>query len=207
MRITDIKISPPLGPQNRNWVLLKIFTDQDIVGLGEWAYGAPEGAFEGLRRRLIGNDPLNLNRLHYSGQPERGLWQMGGLGAGVEIALWDIMGKKLGAPLWQLLGGKLRNRIRMYCDCHAGEFWTADEFSRRWKAAYASGELDPIYEPNAFVEMAKRRVEEGFTCIKFDADFPNPWKEDVYDRSIGLREHEPIVSAMEKVREAVGSLR
>lgn len=73
MRITDIKISPPLGPQNRNWVLLKIFTDEKIVGLGEWAIGAPEGAIEGLRRRLIGSDPLNLNRLHYSGQPERGL--------------------------------------------------------------------------------------------------------------------------------------
>ena len=113
-----------LGPQNRNWVLLKILTDEDIVGLGERTYGTPEGAFEGLRRRLIGSDPLNLNRLHYSGQPERGLWQMGGLGAGVEIALWDIMGKKLGVPLWQLLGGKLRNRIRMYCDCYGGDCCT-----------------------------------------------------------------------------------
>ena len=64
---------------------------------------------------------------------------MQGLGAGVEIALWDIQGKVLGVPMHQLLGGKLRDRIRMYCDCHAGAFWTAEDYARRWREVREQG--------------------------------------------------------------------
>ena len=134
MEITAVQITPKLGPQNRDWVLLKIETDEGITGLGEWSPGASPSALESVRRMLVGQDPMNVNALHHSNQPHRGLWNLGGLGAGVEIALWDIAGKKLGVPLYQLLGGKLRDRVRMYCDCHAGVFWTGGEFARRWDA-------------------------------------------------------------------------
>lgn len=146
---------------------------------------------------------MNISALHHPSQPARGLWSMGGLGAGVEIALWDIMGKKLGAPLYQLLGGKLRSQIRMYCDCHAGVFWTAPEFASRWDAAYTGGELDPAYTTEAFVKMAQQVEGEGFTCIKFDADFATPHKRDAYDRSMSRLELDHVAEIMQAVRGAL----
>lgn len=195
MKIEDVQVTPSLGRENRHWALLKITTDAGIEGLGEWRGG---GAGQ-LKDFLVGRDPLNINRLHHDR-----LWQMKGAGAGVEIALWDIKGKVLGVPLHELLGGKLRDRVRIYCDCHAGDFWTAEDYARRWEEVRASGSLDPVYEVEAFVEMARRVVAEGFTAIKFDVDVPNPWKMDPYDRSISRREHEHIVAVLEKVRQAIG---
>jgi len=199
MKITDIRVTPPLGRENRNWVLLKILTDEGIEGLGEWAPGASLSALAGLKASLIGQDPANINKLHYDH-----LWRMQGLGAGVEIALWDIKGKMLGVPMYELLGGKIRDKIRIYCDCHAGAFWTAEDYARRWRKVRETGTLDPVYEPDAYAAQAKRVVEEGFTAIKFDVDVANPWKMDVHDRSISRREHKHIIAILEKVREAIG---
>ena len=195
MKITDVQVTSSLGRENRDWALLKIVTDGGIEGLGEWRGG---GAGQ-LKHLLVGQDPLNINRLHHDH-----LWQMRGAGAGVEIALWDIKGKALGVPLHELLGGKLRDRVRIYCDCHAGDFWTAEDFARRWDEVWASGNLDPVYEVDAFVKMAQSVVAEGFTAIKFDVDVPNPWKFDRYDRSVSRRQHEHIVEVLEKVRQAIG---
>jgi L-alanine-DL-glutamate epimerase-like enolase superfamily enzyme len=203
MKITDIKITPKLGARNRDWVLLKVETDEGIDGLGEWAPYASAAELNGVKRLLIGSDPMNINALHYSTQPHRGLWDLGGVGAGVEIALWDIVGKKLGVPLYQLLGGQLRSQIRMYCDCHAGVFWTGAEFAARWDAAYATGELDPLFSPEAFVQMAVQVESEGFTCLKFDADFATPHKRDAYDRSMSRPEQDYIVEVMQAVRAAL----
>jgi L-alanine-DL-glutamate epimerase-like enolase superfamily enzyme len=204
MQITDIKLTPPLGKENRNWVLLKIETDTGITGLGEWASGAAPARFTNLKKMLVGQNPMNINRLHHTGQPQRGLWSMGGLGAGVEIALWDIMGKKLGVPMWQLLGGKLRDKVRLYCDCHAGIFWTPEDYAARWNEVRKNQQLHPVYEPDAYVDMAVQVAGEGFTAIKFDVDVANPWKLDVYDRSISRREHTHIIEVLESVRTAIG---
>ena len=196
MKITDIKVTPSLGAEHRHWSLLKIFTDEGIVGLGEWTAGGP---IEQLKQMLIGRDPTNINRLHYDH-----LWQMQGRGAGVEIALWDIRGKQLNAPMHELLGGKLRDRIRVYCDCHSGAHWTREDYERRWRETRASGQLDPVYETSAYVSMAQEVVAEGYTAIKFDLDVPNPWKLDTYDRSISRRQHHHIVSTIESLRQAIG---
>lgn len=201
MKITDIKVTPSMGARNRNWTLLKVITDEGIEGLGEWRAGAPLGNLKSL---LIGKDPMNINALHFSNQPDRRLWAMGGLGAGVEFALWDIMGKKLGVPMWQLLGGKLRDSIRIYTDCHSGVFWTPEEYRDRWYAVRESGQLDPAYEPSAFAAMGKAMVAEGFTAIKYDVDLANPWKMDAYDRSISRREHQHIIECITAAREAIG---
>ena len=107
MKITDIKITPPLGRINLDWKLMKISTDEGIDGLGEWAPGVAEERFEQLKRDLLGRDPLNINTIHHDL-----LWGMQGLGAGVEIALWDIKGRKLGVPVHSLIGGRLRGKIR-----------------------------------------------------------------------------------------------
>ena len=129
---------------------------------------------------------------------------MQGRGAGVEIALWDIRGKQLNAPMHELLGGKLRDRIRVYCDCHSGAHWTREDYERRWRETRASGQLDPVYETSAYVSMAKEVVAEGYTAIKFDLDVPNPWKLDTYDRSISRRQHHHIVTTIESLRQTIG---
>lgn len=196
MKITDVKVTQSLGVQNRNWRLLKILTDEGIVGLGEWVPGA---SVEPLKRMLVGRDPININALHHDH-----LWQMQGRGAGVEIALWDIKGKQLGVPMHELLGGKLRDRVRIYCDCHAGAHWTLEEYNRRWEETRSSGDLDPVYETEAYVAAAREVVAEGFTAVKFDLDVANPWKMDRYDRSISRRQHEHIVTTIEQLRQAVG---
>ena len=98
-------------------------------------------------------------------QSENLLWGMQGLCAGVEIALWDIKWRKLGVPMHSLLGGRLRGKIRMYCDCHAGAFWTAEDYSRRWLEVRISGNLDSVYEPKSCAAKAKRIVGEGFTPV------------------------------------------
>ena len=199
MKITDIRITRPLGPENRNWVLMKVFTDEGIVGLGEWDNGASPDSFRRLKQALIGQDPMNINKLCRDC-----LGQMRGTGAGVEFALWDIKGKKLGVPMHVLLGGKIRDKIRIYCDCHAGVFWSIEEYMHGWLETRKTGRLEPIYEPKAYVEAAKRIVAEGFTALKFDADVANPWKMDTYDRSISRKEQEYIVNVLEKVRAAIG---
>jgi L-alanine-DL-glutamate epimerase-like enolase superfamily enzyme len=78
MKIADVKITPLLGRQNRNWVLMKVFTDEDIFGLGEYSPGA--GSFEGLKRMLVGKDPVNTSKLHYD-------HLMGTRGVGVEVEI------------------------------------------------------------------------------------------------------------------------
>ncbi|MBT4500340.1 MAG: mandelate racemase/muconate lactonizing enzyme family protein [Gemmatimonadetes bacterium] len=195
MKITNVEFTPSLGPANRNWRLMRISTDAGIVGLGDCPGASPDR----LKQILIGRDPLNINQLHHDH-----LWQMRGPGAQVEIALWDIKGKAMDVPLHELLGGKLRDKIRIYCDCHAGDYWTPEDFARRWREVRESGQLDPIYELDAYAERAKQVAAEGFTAIKFDVDVPNPWKIDQYDRSIGRREHEHIVAILEKVRQSIG---
>ncbi len=196
MKITDIKVTPSLGPEYRHWTLLKLFTDEGIIGLGEWVPGV---SIEPLKQVLVGRDPSNINSLHYDH-----LWQMQGRGAGVEIALWDIKGKQLGQPMHALLGGKLRDKVRMYCDCHSGAHWTQEDYNRRWQETRQSGELNPVYEPEAYNAMAREVVDEGYTAIKFDLDVPNPWKMDKYDRSISRRQHRHIIETIEGLRQTVG---
>ncbi|MEE2659068.1 MAG: mandelate racemase/muconate lactonizing enzyme family protein [Candidatus Latescibacterota bacterium] len=196
MRITDVKVTPSMGRENRNWALIKIETDAKIDGIGELIGG---GSADFLRRVLVGKDPEQINRLH-----QDHLWMLQARGAGAEIALWDIKGKATGRPVHDLLGGKLRNKVRIYIDCHSGAFWTKEDYDRRWEEVRESGRLDPVYEPSAYAEQARRVVSEGFTAIKFDLDVANPWQMDRYDRSISPRQHMHIIECAQSVRDAVG---
>lgn len=117
-------------------VHVRIYTDQGIVGQGE-STDAAQGNVPLIRsfsRMLVGQDPLNVEALWerirtsgifagaQSGQYVTAL-------TGVETALWDIAGKALGLPLYQLLGGKVRDRVRIYCDSGAREMDPGDERS------------------------------------------------------------------------------
>ena len=119
VKITDIKVMMLQGP--RTYTLIKILTDSGVYGIGE-GYGSPgigvkEGVFE-LRPYFIGKDPLEIDAL-YTGLGRRtdgSAHMLLRAASGIEIALWDLAGKLLGVPVVTLLGGKFRDKVRMYHD-------------------------------------------------------------------------------------------
>ena len=149
MKIIDMKIVV-VGNPWKNWIFVKIFTDEGIEGLGECTGGlmtAPnEGSLKELKSRIIGRDPTRVNELIDFVRKTLFLSRGGNALSGIEMACWDIIGKTCGRPLYQLLGGKVREKIRVY----------------------ANGWYQGPREPQAFAEKAAQMVEAGYTALKFD---------------------------------------
>ena len=115
MKITDVKLI-----YAKHYLFVHVYTDAGIVGLGEagnWGYlGATAAAIEKFSTYLIGKDPFrieDLNQNFYRSVYFRGSVIMSAISA-IDIALWDIKGKALGVPVYELLGGKTREKIRVY---------------------------------------------------------------------------------------------
>ena len=126
--------------------LIKITTNQGIEGYGEVRDAASPQYAAMLQRHLIGENPCAVGpyfrRIKQFGMHGR---QGGGV-SGIEVALWDLAGKAYGVPCYQLLGGKFRDSVRIYCDTDAG------------------GKPDGL----AMGAALKRRMERGFTFLKMD---------------------------------------
>jgi len=118
MRIVDLKIFE-VGNPWKNWVFVKLYTDEGLTGLGEATGGLSTkpwvGAVEELRRHVIGEDPLHPERLAHKLFKARYLNNSKGISA-IEQASWDILGKSLKAPLWQIFGGKYHETLRVYAN-------------------------------------------------------------------------------------------
>ena len=187
MKITHIGsiLLKPTG-----WVLIKVKTDEGITGIGEAYHGAGVHQIavdERLTRPLIGQDPRNVDKLFrdmMSAMSASGFYQGAVMSAisGIESALWDITGQAAGVPIWQLLGGKFRDKIRIYNDCHAGETET----------------------PEAYAAKAREVEARGFTAIKFDID-PLPSRRDRYNRCISNDDIAHYVDVVTAVRESLDS--
>jgi L-alanine-DL-glutamate epimerase-like enolase superfamily enzyme len=170
------------------WVLVRVKTDEGLVGIGEAYHGA--GVHQivvdpRLTRPLIGQDPRNVDKLFRDmmrAMSASGFYQGAVMSAisGIEMALWDITGQALGAPIWQLLGGKFRDAIRLYNDCHAG----AEE------------------TPKAYAEKARAVEAAGFDALKFDID-PLPTRRDRYNRCISNRDIAYYVDVATAIRETL----
>ncbi|SEP24734.1 L-alanine-DL-glutamate epimerase [Halogranum amylolyticum] len=188
---------------NFEWNLIKVKTDAGVTGIGE-SYrggGVPE-LVEYTNRFLVGENPLDVERL------VRHIFQeMSGHGgttgkvvtaaSGIEIALWDVAGKVLDLPVYQLLGSKYRDEVRMYCDCHAGEAYAVEDGA----TAYAETEA---YSPEAYAAEARRVVDMGFSALKFDLDLAADNDNDPYNGRLtnsAIAEKRDIVAA---VREEIG---
>lgn len=115
LRITDMRFADIDGAPKR-CTLMKIYTNQGLVGYGEVRDASSKTYALMLKSRLIGENPCNVDRLFHKIKQFGGPSRQGGGVSGVEIALWDLAGKAWGVPVWQLLGGKFRDRIRIYCD-------------------------------------------------------------------------------------------
>jgi galactonate dehydratase len=146
-----------VGAGMRNWIFTKVETDEGVVGWGEctteWKTRAVAGCLADLAPFLIGQDALRIEHL-WQVMSRQGFFR-GGIVAmsaisGVDQALWDIAGKVRGVPAYQLLGGAVRDRVRLYD--HLG-----------------GGRTDAVYEsftPHNVAELALASVEDGFTAIK-----------------------------------------
>jgi galactonate dehydratase len=152
MRI--IAIEPiVVGNPWKNWIFVKVETDGGIVGYGEATVGLNslpvEAAIKEIRHLCINKDPRNIHglwdHLYKSLYLTEGQVQRAAM-AGIEIACWDILGKSLGVPVYQLLGGKCRNELR----------------------AYANGWYKGPRDPEFFADRAREVVERGYTALKFD---------------------------------------
>ena len=134
MKVTDMKITEVKVYQVKpRWIFVKVITDQGIEGWGEMISGTRTetvvaGAHEMAERFLIGENPFEIERLFqqmhrifFRGGPVHGT-----LVSGFEMALWDIKGKYYGMPVYEMLGGKYRDKIRMYGHLkptgHPGDF-------------------------------------------------------------------------------------
>ncbi len=144
LRITDVRIADITGAPFRT-SLLKIYTNQGIVGLGEVRDGASGTFALTLKSRLLGENPCDVDRLFRRIKQFGAHGRQGGGVSAVEIALWDIAGKAYGVPIYQMLGGKFRDKVRMYCDTDASKPSGAETGKR-----------------------LKERMELGYTFLKMD---------------------------------------
>ncbi|WP_318570877.1 mandelate racemase/muconate lactonizing enzyme family protein [Salinigranum marinum] len=167
--ITDLSTTVVDG--NFPWTIVTVETDAGPTGIGE-AYPSPgvhEIITDYLRPVLVGENPLDVERLyHLMRESLSGRGSQQGVGtiaiSGVEIALWDVAGKLLDQPVYQLLGGKMREDVAVYADCHAGEAMVASA---------AAGQATETYRPEAYAEAARLAVDDGFDAVKFDLDVPS----------------------------------
>ena len=181
MKITEIKTR-----KVKHYLFVQVYTDAGIVGLGEagnWAQlNATEAAIHKFGEYLIGKDPCRIedyNQNFYRSQYFRGSVIMSAISA-LDIALWDIKGKALGVPVYELLGGPTRDKVRVY-----------------------ASPMTKVQEPKALAESYVQLKEMGFTAAKIFVNGPISSKKDGRDEFFSGR----IEDELEKVRlcrEAVG---
>lgn len=157
MRITRVSTSV-VNAEMRNWIFVRVDTDSDgLYGWGEatceWKTRAVAGAVEDLQALLIGRDPRDIEQL-VRVMKKNSFWRLGIIGmsavSGIEIALWDILGKYLNQPIWRLLGGKVRDHVKVYTHLGLGDM----------RAVYESNDVDPV------VERALAVVHRGYRALK-----------------------------------------
>lgn len=167
MKITDLKATVIEG--NFDWAIVRVDTDEGISGYGEsrnhlrgdfHGYTDPKVLFSNLRSWVIGEDPTDFARVYRKIRQFGGTRRRGGGVSALEVALWDITGKAYGVPVHKLLGGKCRDRIRVYCDCRAGRTVVNAPDDYRLCA--------DLHSPEAYAKNAARIQEMGFTMLKFD---------------------------------------
>ena len=204
MLVTDVKTfvvgNPPPRFGGRYFIFVKLTTDSGVTGIGE-VYTATYSPHlvakmieEVAQRHVIGHDPFHIEMMWrnvygrgYSLRPDL---TTGGIVSGLEMAMWDICGKETGKPVYELLGGRVHEKLRAYTYLYPPV--GVDVYSD-----------DPVYnDPAAAAEAAVREVERGFTGVKFDP----AGRYSVFDgRQPALQAMDLSVKMVRAVREAVGT--
>ena len=196
MRITAIKTAATSGHGMHLWV--KVETDEGVTGLGECVHGGVQAIaiIHELRQHMIGRDPFAIDAL-FEEFRRRYVFDGGTAGAlitaltGIEIALWDLKGKALGVPVYELLGGKFRDRVRVYADC----------------------QVEPGMNFSEIEQVVDGVLRRGFTAIKIDLDIHAyghagsevaGFTKDPFNYTASQWEHERMVRLVEMVTAAAG---
>jgi galactonate dehydratase len=196
MKITSIKTAATSGHGMHLWV--RVETDAGVTGLGECVHGGTQAIaiIHYLAPKLVGRDPFAIDAIFE--EMRRGhVFDGGFAGAlitaltGIEIALWDLKGKALGVPVYELLGGKFREKIRVYADCQVEPGMNFDEIR----------------------QVVDHVVERGFTALKIDLDIHAygyagsevaGFTKDKFNYTALQWEHERMVELVEMVTRAAG---
>jgi len=188
VKITDIK-TLVVNARMRNWVFVKVETDSPgLHGWGEatmeWKTRAVVGCIEDFKPMLLGRDPTRIEFL-WQIMYRHSYFRLGAIGttaiAAIEQACWDILGKSLGVPVYRLLGGRVRDKVRMYTHLGGGEM----------KAVYETFDAGPL------IEHAAEVIEKGYGALKVVCV---PYSLPL----MGLPAVKHFASVMSRVREAVG---
>lgn len=157
MRITGIT-TRVVNADMRNWVFVRVDTDQPgLYGWGEatleWKTHAVAGAVQDLAPLVVGRDPRDIEQA-VRVMRKHSFWRLGVIGmsaiSGIELALWDIFGKWLGQPVWRLLGGKVRDRVKVYTHLGLGDM----------RAVYETLDEEPL------IQRAAEVVGKGYLALK-----------------------------------------
>ncbi len=144
LKITDLRYAVVVKPGPSPCVLIRIDTNQGVYGLGEVRDIAGYQYAMVLKSRIVGENPLNVDFLFEKIAQFGGISRQAGGVCAIEMALWDIVGKVYSCPVYQMLGGKWRDNIRIYADTTESE------------------------DPKVYGQRAKERKEMGLTWIKMD---------------------------------------
>jgi len=213
---------------NFDWTIVKVETDDRITGYGEAFLGPGLTAvIREFGEILQGEDPTSIDRVLRRMRASC-VHASPGLAFhaihGIETALMDVIGKRYKLPIWQILGGKYRDHVRMYADCHAGqalESITPLLVPRhpQWMRAAGDAERQSLVSlkhhgwdasgvehltPEAYGRRAREMAARGFRILKFDVDVPTPYETDEYNRDLSEQEIEHAAALVAGAREAVG---
>ena len=144
LKITDMRACRVAA--NYDYPLIKIYTNQDVYGLGEVRDAGVEGIALVLKAHLLGKDPLNIEGNLRTLRQFAGHGRMGGGYSAVDMALHDIAGKVYGVPAWRLIGNKNHDRVRIYADTTSHN------------------------DPKVYAERMRKRKEMGLTFFKMDLE-------------------------------------
>jgi galactonate dehydratase len=190
MKITKLK-TVVVNAEMRNWVFVKVETDAGLYGWGEasleWKTRSVVGAVDDFEPMVVGEDPTRIEHL-YQKLYRQSFWRVGVIGlsaiSAIEQACWDILGKSLNLPVYRLLGGAVRDRVRMYTHLGGGDM----------RAVYES-QLSA--DPQVFVDRALEVVEKGYTAVKVLITPPT-------EALNSIAAYHYAEKMMEALREAVG---
>ncbi|MEM7171197.1 MAG: mandelate racemase/muconate lactonizing enzyme family protein [Pseudomonadota bacterium] len=200
MKITDVKTyvvgNPPPHFGGLYWIFVKLTTDHGVEGIGE-VYSVPfhpnvvaKMVEDVCHRQVIGRDPFKIEamwrRIYSSGFTQRPDTSIMGILSGIECACWDIIGKELNKPIYELLGGRVHERLRSYTYLYP----------------QAGDKTDVYTDPDLAAERAVEYVKKGFTAVKFDPVSPYT----AFDpRQLSLEHLAQAETFCQKIRAAVGT--
>ena len=213
MKIVEVETfvvgNPPPHYGGLYWIFVKLTTDGGVSGYGE-AYSVPfhPGVVEAMirdvcDRYVIGSDPFRIERLwrvvYSSGYTQRSGPALMGVLSAIEIACWDIVGKELNRPVYDLLGGRVHEKLRSYTYLYPDPSAIADVHGN---TPGDTGHADVYTDPDLAAECAAEYVRMGFTAVKFDPTGPYT----AFDpRQLSLEALDRSEQFVKKIREAVGT--